>query len=164
MHANILYGYDATDFMLNEMLSQPYCEWIMFTNGDNFYNKAWFSTVVPATYSPKNAVKIIGWDFVTHHLRDGQSNSVVRVKIERKFVDLGSVMIRALAFRIGSSNRIDNKSKLSHKNNKEYRQFLPDAVNTTDLFARDFHLIQQIYRQLSPDQIHLIHSCLLFHQ
>ena len=82
--------------MLKEMLAEPKCEWIMFTNGDNFYNKAWFDTISPSANNPN--INIIGWDFVTHHLRDGVSNSLIHVKLERKFVDLGSVMIRASSF------------------------------------------------------------------
>lgn len=62
-----------------------------------FCPQAWFSTVAPVALSSPNT-NIVGWDFVTHHLRDGVSNSVIRVKLERRYVDLGSVMIRASSF------------------------------------------------------------------
>lgn len=56
---NAFYGYDATDRVLDYLLSGQRahesrrhrqqaagpCEWIMFTNGDNMYNSAWFSAV-----------------------------------------------------------------------------------------------------------------------
>jgi hypothetical protein len=82
------------------------------------------------------------------------------VDIKRKFIDLGSVMIRR----------------------QEYlgKQFLPDSLFTSNIFARDYFLIQEIYHSThhpappspslrSPEaeaekKIQLIHQVLLFHQ
>ena len=74
----------------------PTCEWVMFSNGDNMYNAAWFNTVAPLALS--DAYDVLGWDFVTHHPRNGTNNTPIRVAFERKFVDLASVMIRAELF------------------------------------------------------------------
>lgn len=86
-HPNPFYGYDSTDQLLRLMLGLPQCKWIMFTNGDNMYNGAWFESIQPSLINP--AVDVIGWDFVTHHSRHGSGQQVIRVALVRKFVDLG---------------------------------------------------------------------------
>jgi hypothetical protein len=182
------------------------CEWVMFTNGDNMYNAAWFDMVAPLALS--NSYDIIGWDFITHHLREHQewittssnkrkdkkTNSVdddapsmptlaarnvsapnqrIEISLQRGFVDLGSVMIRAHLF---GQKRI---------------RFLDNAVFTEDLFLRDFRTLQSLIQTIDPtpsptrsnkkkgsaqaltpaeeernrlQRIHLIHQVLLMHQ
>lgn len=54
------------------------------------------------------------------------------------------------------------------------KQFLPDSLFTSDIFARDYFLIQEIsdsiyppgFHSINPKQfkIQLIHQVLLFHQ
>jgi len=184
---NALYGYDGTDMMLKEMLKESHCEWILFSNGDNFYNRAWFSTVSSIALSNHDA-KIIGWNFITHHLRNGQHNSVIDIKLERAHVDLGSIMIKSSAFYKDEDDREcseDNSNKMerhiqmiasssssSSKGRKRksadtdsYHRFLPQSIETEDTFARDFHLISAINKSLLfSKHVKLIDACLMFHQ
>eukprot|EP01033_Poteriospumella_lacustris_P011777 gene11777-8387_t len=171
---NTVYGYDDTDKLLELMLTMrrlplstrvldgvdehaqypgkhaaltsplPTCEWVMFSNGDNMYNAAWFNTVAPLALS--DAYDVLGWDFVTHHPRNGTNNTPIRVAFERKFVDLASVMIRAELF--GKTNS----------------RFLSEAVFTRDMFARDFVTIESLLASTTVERTHLIHQCLLMHQ
>ena len=183
---NPFYGYDSTDFLLNHMLSAssapssatdatgpcPFldrncstyfsrlhaqrdhstefkCDWIMMTNGDNIYNAAWFDTVSPymlaAPTSKAEHSNAIGWDFVTHHSRDSASHQYIPIAFKRGFVDLGSVMIRRELFRDSA--------------------FLPLSLFTTDLFARDFHMIRESFSNIKDNStIRLIHEGLMFHQ
>ncbi len=137
---NALYGYDETDALVSFLLTLPQCRWLMMTNGDNMYNKAWFDAVAPivvsASKTPNSAaaraevVDLIGWDFATHHPRKNGRQQIISIQLARKFVDLGSILVRA--------------SLYSHLQ----VQFLPDGLFTRDLFARDFHLIMRILRYI----------------
>lgn len=149
---NPFYGYDATDMLLHYM-TQPEmagssfsCDWIMFTNGDNVYNSAWLDSVSPFLLNPNVEYNAVAWDFVTHHPRSGGKQQLVKVLMKRKFVDLGSILIKADLF-----------SKFDLK-------YLPDAVFTTDLIARDFHLVNKLIGLIPPHTVRLIHRCLMFHQ
>jgi hypothetical protein len=150
--SNPFYGYDATDMLLHFMTQSEYaaansqCTWILFTNGDNVYNSAWLDTLTPMLLNPKTELNAIAWDFVTHHTRSGAKQQLVKVLMKRKFVDLGSVLIKADLF-----NKFDLK-------------YLPDAVFTTDVIARDFHLLNKLIGLIPPQSVRLIHRCLMFHQ
>lgn len=155
---NPFYGYDSTDFIVSHMLhiyqnsmsSRHYlhmpstCDWLMLTNGDNMYNSAWFDAIAP--YISKPAYDLVGWDFISHHIREGESNQLIRIELKRKYVDLGSVIIRSNLYLKAKS------------------EFLPDSVFTKDLFARDFLMLQAMLPFTSPEKCHLQHRCLLFHQ
>lgn len=125
----------------------PSCEWIMFTNGDNMYNSAWFNTIAPLATS--DFYDIIGWDFITHHPRGPKNdtpNQPINVALERGFVDLASVMIRAELF--GKTNS----------------RFLQDSAFTKDMFARDFMTVKALLPSTSPERVRLVHQTLLLHQ
>lgn len=174
---NILYGYDSTDMMLKVMLSDSHCDWILFSNGDNFYNRAWFTTVSSVAASNRHA-NIIGWNFITHHVREGQFNSEIKVKLERAHFDLGSVMIRSSAFYQDNDDRcweselikkslssFSTQGKKKNPHYDSYYRFLPQSIATEDTFARDFHLIRTINKSLSYlKHVRLIDACLMFHQ
>lgn len=149
--ANPFYGYDATDMLLefmtkSEFASKSPCDWIMFTNGDNVYNSAWLDTISPMILNPKADYNAIAWDFVTHHARSGEKQQLIKVVMKRKFVDLGSIMIKAELF-----------SKFDLK-------YLPESVFTTDVIARDFHIVDKLIGLIPPQSVRLIHRCLMFHQ
>ena len=81
VYKNPFYGYDTSDMLLRYVTSQPECEWIMFTNGDNFYNSAWFNQIVRRILRD-DTIDIVAWDFVTHHPREGKKQQVgVRVRV-----------------------------------------------------------------------------------
>ena len=125
---------------------------------------------------------IIGWNFITHHVRGGQYNSEIKVKLERAHIDLGSVMIRSSAFYHDDddhqdieSSQISLSSSLFMSPSKErkrknahydsYYRFLPQSIATEDIFARDFHLIRAINESLPYlKHVKLIDACLMFHQ
>lgn len=120
------------------------CEWIMFSNGDNMYNAAWFNTVAPLALSPD--YDILGWDFITHHPRNGTSNTPITVAFERRFMDLASVMIRADLY--AQTNM----------------RFLRETAFTKDMFARDIVTILALLEKTQLSRTKLLHQTLLMHQ
>eukprot|EP00981_Chlorochromonas_danica_P008711 scaffold2295_cov161-Ochromonas_danica.AAC.1 len=115
----------------------------MFTNGDNMYHATWFDKVAPAMLDKQ--LEIIGWDFITHHPRGPQNDIPSRhisMELKRGFVDLASLMVRA-----------DQYLKRS-------TVFLPDAMITDDLHARDYFVVKQLAACLPPHSVKIIHQCL----
>lgn len=199
-NSNKVYGYDDTDRLLFLMLSMkqctrnsavaydqaaningtayknnnafliPSCEWLMFTNGDNMYNSAWFDTIAPLAIAQKqgstsklshakggnktemvmsNEFDVIGWDFITHHPRGARNdtpNQPIQIAFERGFLDLGSIMLRSSLF--------------TQTNTK----FLQEASLTKDLFARDYFTVKRLLPLSKPEKLKLIHQYLLLHQ
>lgn len=143
-YKNPFYGYDETDNLVDFMANLPQCEWMMMTNGDNSYNSAWFDAVAPLTND--KAIHLIGWDFITHHKRNGDGQQHIRISMERGFVDLASVLIR-------TSKIIESRGK-----------YLPDAMFTDDLFARDFKILTELLKIIPTKAIRLLHRILLLHQ
>lgn len=146
---NIFYGYDETDLLVQMMLDIPQCRngYILITNGDNMYNTAFFDAIVPQMLD--TSVNMIMWDFITHHPRGSNNNEheqPIRAEIKRGFIDLGSCAIKATMYM--------NNNAL----------FLPDAMFTTDLFARDYMLINNIYQSIDNSTVKSLHRLLLFHQ
>eukprot|EP01111_Echinosteliopsis_oligospora_P010040 TRINITY_DN3049_c0_g1_i3.p1 TRINITY_DN3049_c0_g1~~TRINITY_DN3049_c0_g1_i3.p1 ORF type:complete len:268 (-),score=21.35 TRINITY_DN3049_c0_g1_i3:237-1040(-) len=60
------FGYTMTDFYLKSVLDDPTskCNYISFTNGDNFYALDFMPSIAPEMSSGKD---LIGYEFVTHH-------------------------------------------------------------------------------------------------
>lgn len=144
---NSMYGYDESDMLLSFLEKQHVCQYLVFTNGDNMYNARWFDAVAKEALEP--SLSIVGWDFVSHHPRGANmTEQAISVKLKRKFVDLGSVLIRKRDF-------IESRVK-----------FLPYSVFTPDLYARDIFTISGIMAGIKniSTQTKLIHRILLFHQ
>ena len=114
------------------------------TTGDNMYNKAWFDSVAPLTVN--TSLHLIGWNFVTHHERNGLQQQVIQTQLSRANVDLGSVLILSQALKRSGAS------------------FLPESVFTTDMFARDYFAIKKVEAILSPWNIVILPRILLFHQ
>jgi hypothetical protein len=112
--------------------------------GDNMYNKAWFDTISPLVLNPM--LHLIGWNFVTHHERNGLQQTVIETELARKRVDLGSVLVSSEAYK------------------KSGASFLPAGLFTDDMFARDFFAIKKIESVISPFNIVILPRVLLFHQ
>lgn len=108
------------------------------------YNGAWYDQIQPLIVNPE--ANVIAWDFISHHPRGGVTEQKITVELKRKFIDLGSFIVRAKVYR--TSNAI----------------FLPSAMFTGNIMARDFFLIDAIRKVVPEDSIHLIHSILMFHQ
>ena len=144
VYKNPFYGYDETDNLVNFIAALPQCEWMMLTNGDNAYNSAWFNAIAPlANY---NTIDLIGWDFITHHKRNGHGQQHIRVSMKRGFVDLASVLVR-------TTKVIESGAR-----------YLRDAMFTEDLFARDFYVLKDILKIVPPQAIRLLHRIFLLHQ
>lgn len=206
---NAFYGYDMTDAMLQTMISNSKCEWLMFTNGDNVYNRAWMASIVDKMHTSvgsnaKNSCSnvsqitdLIGWDFVTHHPRRvgnkkgenavQRTEQVISIQMKRRFVDLGSVIIRKALFQqqytrqftLMPTSNLPNCSSIDMELAYNTVRFMPDAIFTSDMFARDFHTIRTLIsisnsnlqkcrlttnNDLNNSGIYLIHQTLLFHQ
>ena len=144
VYKNPFYGYDETDSLVNFMANLPQCEWMMMTNGDNAYNSAWFDAVAPLAND--KSIDLIGWDFITHHKRNGHGQQHIRVSMNRGFVDLASVLVR-------TKKIIESGTK-----------YLVDAMFTEDLFARDFYVLSDILKIVKPEAIRLLHRIFLLHQ
>ena len=143
-YRNPFYGYDDTDYLGDFMANLPQCEWIMMTNGDNSYNSAWFNAVAPLTND--KSVDLIGWDFITHHKRNGNGQQHIKISMNRGFVDLASVLVR-------TSKIVESKGR-----------YLPDAMFTDDLFARDFYFLTELLKIIPTSAIRLLHQIFLLHQ
>jgi hypothetical protein len=90
------YGYQATQEIIDFLVDNDNCDWVVTTNGDNLFGPLFFEHT--GVFDEESA-SIVGVDFVTHHLRparDGQKhkNQHIEVAMELKFVDLSSVLIR----------------------------------------------------------------------
>ncbi|UJR32545.1 hypothetical protein I4U23_020007 [Adineta vaga] len=108
------YGYQLTDRVLKYIYdnSIPYasaCQYIMFTNGDNYYSRYFGSKIIPHM---KAGYDIIAWGFVSHHswpefqeitvnkhrnipqIFDDGSNKCINVRINTSRADLGTVTYR----------------------------------------------------------------------
>ena len=141
---NMFYGYDETDNLVDFMVSLPQCEWMMMTNGDNAYNSTWFDAIAPLAND--KTVDLIGWDFITHHKRNGYSQQPIRISTTGEFVDMASTIVRTTKFV------------------KSGARYLSDAMFTEDLFARDFYALTEILKNVKPMSVRLVHRMFLLHQ
>ena len=149
---NLLYGYDDSDILLDFLMNQSVCQWIMFTNGDNMYNTVWFNTITDLMLSREHSdVQLIGWQFVTHHIRadletrTNQSQVLIKTRLRRAEVDLGSVVITSSAYKTSGA------------------RFLPEGVLTTDFYARDWWAIDKVLDIIDNNTL-VLPNILLFHQ
>mmetsp|Transcript_14700 Transcript_14700/g.29993 ORF Transcript_14700/g.29993 Transcript_14700/m.29993 type:complete len:515 (+) Transcript_14700:2-1546(+) len=139
------YGYDLTDWALEALIDSAGCTHFLTTNADNYYIPGFLA----ATEENINKGKeLIAFDFLTHHPRDG--TNVINVKLERKFIDLGSFVTSAEVIR------------------KSGATFLPNGLATEELFARDWFFVDKVQKYLKEnqrqEQISLIHKVLYSHQ
>jgi len=111
------FGYDMTDHALSYLYEQnlqspSICQYVVFTNGDNFYTKNFASKLIPHMKQGKD---MIGWGFVSHHgkphyqekidphrkampeIVDDATGKCTPIELRAGFADLGSVAYR-LAF------------------------------------------------------------------
>lgn len=136
-------NYQSSIFNNIQTKSLPTCEWIMFTNGDNAYSSSWLKSILRYMNPDYD---IIAWDFITHHMRNNLSNQKISTNFTRKFIDLGSVIVRKSLF---------DQSKV---------QFLDKSVFTVDLFARDYFTIETLKAQTEFKRTIIIPEVLFFHQ
>jgi hypothetical protein len=108
------YGYGMTDRALNYVYKQhvkssSICQYVTFTNGDNFYSRNFGRKILPHMKAGKD---IIGWGFVSHHFKphykisiDGKKQTVPQVvddgtekctpvELRPGFADLGAAAYR----------------------------------------------------------------------
>jgi hypothetical protein len=111
------FGYGMTDralsYLYNQTMQSPsLCQYVVFTNGDNFYSKIFGTRILPHM---KNGKDIIAWGFVSHHYKPHYKESIddkkkrvpqivddgtgkcTPVELRPGYADLGSVAYR-LAF------------------------------------------------------------------
>jgi hypothetical protein len=120
------YGYAETEYGLKYMVQNNVgCSYYLFTNGDNIYSRYLFQEIAEPM---GNGTDIICWDFVSHHLRNGVPNTMIRSEFKRKHIDLGSCII--------SHNFIRDTGA----------EFLPQGIHTTDLYARDWYFIDNLMK------------------
>ena len=90
------YGYQATQEIIDILVDNDDCDWIVTTNGDNLFDPLFFENTGVVD---EESAGIIGFDFISHHLRpasNGQTrmNQHIAVAMVRGHVDLSSVLLR----------------------------------------------------------------------
>ena len=90
------HGYQATQAIVDIMVGNDNCDWIVATNGDNLFSPRFFEQT--GVFDEESAT-IVGVDFATHHVRvgsDGQPRKHQRVQVAMYpcYVDLSSVLLR----------------------------------------------------------------------
>lgn len=76
------FGYEMTDRALDYFYNQHrnssfQCQYVTFTNGDNFYSRNFAKKILPHM---KNGKDIIGWGFVSHHYKPHYKESINNTK------------------------------------------------------------------------------------
>jgi hypothetical protein len=108
------FGYEMTDRALSYLYKQnvhspSICQYVTFTNGDNFYSRNFARKILPHM---KNGKDIIAWGFVSHHgkphykesidstkktvpeIVDDTTEKCTPVELKAGFADLGAVAYR----------------------------------------------------------------------
>ena len=90
------YGYQATQEIIEILVDNDNCDWIVTTNGDNLFGPLFFENTGVVD---EESAGIIAVDFVSHHLwptSDGQvrMNQHIAVAMALARVDLSSVLLR----------------------------------------------------------------------
>jgi hypothetical protein len=108
------YGYGMTDHALTylykqNMHSPSICQYVTFTNGDNFYSRDFATKLLPHMKAEKD---IIAWDFISHHrtpryqlvidnkikrvpeIIDDGTDKCIPIDLRVMFADLGAVAYR----------------------------------------------------------------------
>ena len=93
------HGTEAADILLEEMLTETSCEWMMFTGGDNIYEEIWIDRVSDAISTSVDA-KMIAWEFLD------ESKELMRTNAEDQYGDISNYLIRSSCFY--SSSAIHN--------------------------------------------------------
>ncbi|KAI2502334.1 hypothetical protein MHU86_12138 [Fragilaria crotonensis] len=93
------YGYQATQEIIDVLVDNDNCDWIVTTNGDNLFGPRFFERT---GVFDEESVSIVGVDFATHHLRNARDGQVrmyqhVPVAMSLGYVDLSSVLVRRKA-------------------------------------------------------------------
>jgi len=108
------FGYEMTDLALTYLYKQylqspSICQYVTFTNGDNFYSRNFGRKILSHMKAEKD---IIGWGFVSHHYKPHYKESIdskkktvpeivddgtekcTPVELKADFADLGAVAYR----------------------------------------------------------------------
>jgi len=108
------FGYEMTDRALTYLYKQnvhspSICQYVTFTNGDNFYSRNFAKKILPHMQNEKD---IIAWGFVSHHYKphyklsidstkktvpeivDDGTQKCTPVELKAGFADLGAVAYR----------------------------------------------------------------------
>jgi hypothetical protein len=137
-----LYGYDVTDRVLEQhILGKASCQYILVTNGDNFYSKNFFRYIKSSVLSSK---QLIAWDFTTHHKRE---YNVIHTEIVLGKIDLGAALVATTA--INSTNA---------------RFVFKENMDGDTAYALDFFFMKNIHSHFGDDGVEIIHQVLFAHQ
>jgi len=98
------FGYGMTDRAIDYLYKQhtnssSSCQYVTFTNGDNFYSRNFAKKILPHMKSGKD---IIGWSFVSHHYKPHYKESIdSRKKTVPEVVDDGTEKCTPVELRAG---------------------------------------------------------------
>jgi hypothetical protein len=91
------YGYLLTDLTLEWLKQNSICDYLIVTNGDNWYSSNLFDVVVPFIHQGYHA---IAFHFVSHHVWPSAVQSwragtdvEIRTKFEQGWIDLGAGLV-----------------------------------------------------------------------
>jgi hypothetical protein len=86
------HGFGYTDLALKYLLQEhAECNYFLFTNGDNFYVKAFAGHVVPLMDS---GLDLIGYEFLTHYRGYRHESDNLPVEFRMNYIDFGSAIVR----------------------------------------------------------------------
>ena len=91
------HGTEAADILLEEMLTETSCKWMMFTGGDNMYEEMWIDRVSNAISTSLDA-QMIGWKFLDE---SKELNKINNTKDQHR--DISNYLIRSSCFYASST-------------------------------------------------------------
>ncbi|CAF1255543.1 unnamed protein product [Adineta steineri] len=101
------YGYVMTDRALSYLYNQTNnlsssCQYIVVTNGDNFYSQIFGKRILPHM---KDGKDIIAWDFVSHHSKPQYREIIFQTKhAAPQIIDDGTGKCTPVALKAGSAD------------------------------------------------------------
>jgi hypothetical protein len=156
------FGYGMTDralsYFYNQTMESPsLCQYVVFTNGDNFYSKIFGTRILPHM---KNGKDIIAWGFVSHHYKPHYKESIDdKKKRVPQIVDDGTGKCTPVELRPGYADLGSVAYRLAFlkKHNLYFRR--PDG---SYLFGSDGHFVEQAAQRTSASVI--LKQTLFVHQ
>lgn len=141
------YGYDYTQYALDYLLQDDKShDYFLFTNGDNLFNADLFKATLPFMDEGND---IIAYDFVTHHHREGIMNTLVKVRFQLSFIDLGAALFSHKAITAARKDGLGT--------------FIPERELTKDMFSRDWRFVEELISRPGVTTA-IAPGVLLFHQ
>jgi hypothetical protein len=137
------YGYKASDYIMKAFLSTPdKCDYIMFTNGDNYYRPGLLEAAAPLM---KQKAAVVGFNFLApmKHQVGVAVNTVKQCEYAHGQIDLGSVMFNADELRKSGATFENNRMPCPGPAEKLAEQQCR-AIDSREYFLADWGLVRKV--------------------